>query len=199
MPTITMTKFVDFAAANTAKKLQVVREALKQSESEYSPSTDYYRPLREAVVREFEAGWGPSSTRRLRSVTADPKKLENYALCVDGFVKWRSKAELGLSTRKSETWVAPGLTVRVNPELALPVNGEPHVIKLYFKADPLAASTIRTVLHLLRESFPDLKPGVFDARRGKLVTSSLHLADIDAALLGDAAHFAALWEALSAG
>jgi len=89
MTKIGLTKFLDFTTASGTARLTQVRQAMMQDRTRYSPATDFWRPLRDGIRDEFEAGWrGAESLRRLRETTRDPKKHDRYAECVRGLAKW---------------------------------------------------------------------------------------------------------------
>jgi hypothetical protein len=91
-----------------------------------------------------------------------------------------------------------GIEVIVNPELCLSFGREKHVIKLYFKEEPLDRFKVEVILslmeHVLRPNCAkDVIMSVMDARRAKLFpwrpSSRSRMALVDAEL----AYIASLW------
>jgi hypothetical protein len=78
------------------------------------------------------------------------------------------------------TWFEPPMrdyplgpiSVRVNPEIGLLIDGRPHAIKLYFRGDPLSPQRIVVVNQLLANALSTTWPGtvfsVLDVRRARL-------------------------------
>jgi hypothetical protein len=64
------------------------------------------------------------------------------------------------------------ISVRVNPEIGLLINGRPHAIKLYFRGEPIDPQRIVIVNQLLASAFCAAWPGVvfstLDVRRARL-------------------------------
>jgi hypothetical protein len=198
MVKVSLTTFLDFTAATGAGRLTQVRKAKSQSETPYSPATDYWRPLREAIREEFEDGWGGrDSLKRLRETTHDPKKQARYGECVKGLAQWSKGKQFGPSKRKTGSWVSGDLTVSVNPELVLDINGASTAVKLYFRSEKLAKPRINTLLYLLDKGLPSKsRPAVLDVPRGKLIAETVPVADLDIVLEGDAAQFITMWNRL---
>lgn len=46
-----MTTFVDFVTASGTSRLSKLKQAKKQYGREYDPRHDYYKPLRERIIR----------------------------------------------------------------------------------------------------------------------------------------------------
>jgi hypothetical protein len=84
--------------------------------------------------------------------------------------------------------------VSVNPELHAKINGKPHLLKLYFKSDPLSKQNINIVLHLLQKKAPKgTSVGILDVRRSKLFTPTVSIPGMDAFLKAEAIAFSSLW------
>lgn len=197
MVKISLTTFLDFTAATAAGRLTQVRKARKIEETGYNPAADFWRPLRTGIQEEFEEGWeGKDSLARLRKVSTDDKKQERYAECVKGLSKFAKNKAFGKSARKAAQWTHEDLSVSVNPELILEIDGETYVVKLYFRQEKLAKLRVDTVLYLLKDRFKKLKPAILDVPRGTLITETVPKEDLDIVLEGDAAHFLALWNRL---
>lgn len=192
-----MTTFVDFAVGQGSTRITNVRKAIKRDGEQYDPRTDYWRQLREAIQDEFKHGWrGDQSLSAISRVSPNPKKVENYALCVDGLRRWTKGQTFGNARRESGRWDAYGLTVRVNPELLLTVGDSLHSVKLYFGADKLSKASTRTMLHLLATANGAASPAILDLRRGNLVTRGAAIPDLDVLLRAEAAQFMAMWNEL---
>jgi len=195
MPKVSLTTFVDFATASGSARLTKVVQAKKSYASAYSPQRDYYKPLREAIEEVFESGWNAADLKKRLAAVSDPKKATNYELCRKGLTRWAGRKSFVSHEKPSASWRSGGLTVRVNPELDLDINGTRHLIKLYFKGDPLSKSRADVILHLIGSSKKGKNvPAVLDVRRAKLYVPTVSRPGMAALLQAEAAAFTALWE-----
>ena len=197
MNNLSLTYFVDFVLKAGTPKVTVVRDF--KGREEYDPQTDFYKALREQVVETFRAGKKLADLEPW-SRTVHEKKQAAYGAAVQGI-----KQFIG---RKTCVWFEPpktnfdlqGLTINVNPELGLKLNGVPHVIKIYLKDDPpLVKNRAQLILHLLQKALPKTKGtpptfAVLDARKAKLHTSAAAPAGIDALLAGEALAFRTMFD-----
>ena len=93
-------------------------------------------------------------------------------------------------------YTAHNIEVKVNPELGLEVNQQPHLIKLYFKADPLAKPKTEVITHLMEIALRPYCPAncrmsVLDVRRHKLHTPAVTIPHLDAMLDAELAYLEA--------
>jgi len=107
------------------------------------------------------------------------------------------RKDLEWSGCRTARWESGELSVNVNPELGLRINGVEHVIKLYFKKDEPRKRLLEPTLRLIELTLPQGKgaatPGILDVRRRRLFTPTVEVPDIDALLVGEAAAFVAMW------
>lgn len=128
----------------------------------------------------------------------DKKKLTAYPAILNGHTKWWGIKKL--------TWFSPartmfsnhGVDVSVNPELGLKINSKPHVIKLYFKAEPLTKNRLDVILHLMDAALTSTSPkgavmAVLEVRRSKLHVPTIVIPSLAAVLSAELAYVAALW------
>jgi hypothetical protein len=138
----------------------------------------------------------PTSGDLWSIVEAAPnKKRENFAGAVKGFENWmRGKGIVWTSRPKSYTWTHGELTVLVNPELLMNVDGEPYRVKLYLKAAKVRQPAANLVIHLHESAgFAAEKIAVLDVRNAKLFTKTRASADYGKVLRSEALSFAAMW------
>lgn len=198
MKPISMTTFIDFVVATPGSKVGEVRKARKLYESDYHPMRDSYGELREAFFTMHREGRPTSSLGAVLAGASD-RMRPHWEACIDGYARWVGhKKMVLLPTPKPVKWTSGDLSVRVNPELAVSVNGEPHLIKLYLKAEKISKVRINSMLHLLQQTFPTTTRGtvgILDVRRGKLFTPPVP-ATIGPLLHGEAAAFVEIWRQL---
>jgi hypothetical protein len=196
MVSVSLTKFVDFVTATGTARLSKVRE-MKRQQSTYSPQTDYWKPLRDRIEKAFAEGWDSRKFKDSLAEVRDEKKLGNYEACRKGLTRWAGKKEIAALPGLKRKWSAGDLEVTVNPELHLAISGDPYLIKLYPKADPLTKQKVNVVLHLLQQHAPaNTTVGILDLRRGKLLIPTVAIDGLDGLLKAEAAALLTLWEAI---
>jgi hypothetical protein len=199
MPAVTLTTFMDFVAATGTARLTRVREAKKRYEQDgFSPATDYWKPLRDRIDQCFAQGWDAAKLKKSLAAVSDTKKIANYEEARAGLTKWVGKKKVTtLPPVKKKTWSAGGLSVGLTPLLHMGIDGDPHLIKLYFKAEPLSKQKVNVVLRLLDKNAPaGTTVGILDVRRSRLYTPTVPIKGIDALLAAEAGAFAAMWASL---
>ncbi len=189
---VSLTTFVDFVCKSGTPKATVVRSW--KNKDEYSVATDYYKRLRDAIADYHKNGVSLAAV----VANASESKQENYETIAAGHRKWVGRKRFNWFDPQSAVWTSGNLDVTVNPELGLEINGVPHLIKLYFKADPLAKNRIEIVTHLMSVSLTRSAPqhcamAVLDLRNGKLIVPTVPVPGLSAQLQAEAAYWNALW------
>ncbi len=131
----------------------------------------------------------------------DSKKRVAYPEAVRGYKKFLGRKPHDWFAPPHGNWCPGPLVVNINPEVGLERDGTRIVGKLYFKDEPLSKRRAEVVAHLIsRVLAPRLdKPAAFaviDVRRGRTFQPSVPQPAWDALLVGEAASFAAIFEAL---
>ena len=99
-------------------------------------------------------------------------------------------------------WVSGDLTVNVRPELALTINGQPVIVKLWFDVtQALTKPHADPLLQLLDATHgvgagKTATPAVLEVIRGKLFKKTRDVPGLEALLRGEAACFISMWNAL---
>lgn len=197
---VSLTDFVDFAISSGTPKLTKV--AALHRRGDYHPAFDFWRPLREGIVEYHQAN--ESDKRKLdRLVTAlaDPKKVERSRDCIAGYKRFLGRREFKWFTPISAGWEPGGMRVRVNPELGVRIDGKSHLLKLYFKSEPLSKRKVDLICLLLYEALKAGAPkgthfGIVDVPRGRAFTCETADRAILALLQGEAMSFKTIWESL---
>lgn len=197
---VSLTDFVIFILKSGTPRLTHVKALINRPP--YKPATDYYKTLREAVTQFHQAGstdWlilEQAADRHVagREGSKAPARIEAY------------RRFLG---RKSVTWFEPPrtewifeeLTVRLNPELGLVINGTPNVIKLYWKEERLSKRQIEMILYLMQTELSSHSPegtqmAILDIPSAKLINSPVPTMDLRPLLRAEARAFIELWRGL---
>jgi len=197
MPTISLTHFVDFVSKAGTPKLTVVKNAKQQLAEEYDPATDFYKALRDGIISVHRKGLPKAALDGLLHGLTDKKKITGYPPLVTGYKKFLGKKQIAWFAPPHDDWSHDGLTVSVNPELGLTINGTHHVVKLYFKAEKLTKLRTEIVTQLMEVVLGNCKKplafAILDVRNAKLFLSSGVNAGLIALLQGEAASFAQIF------
>jgi hypothetical protein len=198
MPQISLTDFVDIVSASGTPKATKVRQVKRRPA--YAPAADFYKPLRERIVEAHRFDYGRDYIDGAMADLTDQKKMKVYPPIVDGYKKWWGKKTLVWFDAPSFWYSKHGVDVAVNPELGLKINETPHLVKLYFKSDPLAKNKVDIITNLMAivssQDDPDPVMSVLDIRRGKLFSPTVSIPGLTAMLDAELAYISALWPSL---
>jgi hypothetical protein len=197
MDNVSLTYFLDFALKSGTPKLTVVRDF--KYRDDYKPQIDFHKPFRDKLIQTVQDG-APISDLEKWSHGVDVKKRVIYRANAIGLRKALGKKPITwFQPPKANHAIGP-ITLNVNPELGLEIQGTPHVIKLYLKEDELTRYKVQLILHVLEEALAgsNIAPkfGVLDARKGKLHVDCTISPNIGALLSGEAAAFATMYAGL---
>lgn len=199
MPEISLTSFVDFVSKSGRSKLTVLRKTKKQIEDGYGPEKDFYKRLREALVEMHRASGTINDVSSILPVLTDQKKMALYPKLIDGYRRWSGRKGAEWFEPDHTVWRYDKLGVRINPELGLAIKGIPHLIKLYFKQEPLSKSRIDVITHLMSVACAQRAPqgcvmGVLDVRQSKLIRPTVPIEGLDTMLRAEAAYWITAWD-----
>ena len=200
MPEISLTDFVDFVVKSGTPKLTKVRQV--KDRVQYDPAMDFWKPLRDAIIGHHKAGrTNKNDLDRIITGLTDKKKMRRYPEAVKGYKKFLGRKTLQWFDPAREIWTISGLDVRINPELGLAINGERHIIKLYFKDEKLEKRKVDVVLAMMEEALrPNIqatdKLAILDVSGSALFQSTGQQSSILPLLVGEAASFVAIWNQL---
>lgn len=195
---ISLNQFFPFVLADSmAKRSAALR--VKRTQGLYTPAVDYWRLLRlqVAAFHQFAPGPGPDALDTAIEL-AHPDRKANYITAVAGYRKFLGRKRIEwLDRPRRGIWLADELQVRVNPELHITIDGEPHVVKLYLRADDKLALSQRTanpLAYLLDHCHGHLgRPLVVDVMRGRAFGFTRQGYDYESMLRAQAAAFMSLW------
>lgn len=195
---ISLNQFFPFVMADSmAKRSELMN--IKRTQGLYTPAVDYWRLLRLQIAahHQFKPGPGPDALDTAIEL-AHPDRRAHYVTAVAGYRKFLGRKRITwLDKPRRAIWLADELQVRVNPELHVTINGEPHVVKLYLRADPKWALTQRTanpLTYLLSNCHGHLgRPLVVDVMRGRAFGFTRQGFDYESMLRAQAAAFTSLW------
>jgi hypothetical protein len=197
MDRISLTYFVDFILASGSPKLRGVREYKERKDDLCS---DFYRPIREAIVNMHRHSSSASTLDDVCRNETDETRKKHYPRVIAGYRTFLAQGVKNYFEPPRAGLSLGALDIDVNPELGLVIDGKKHLVKLYFRNDPLMPRRTALVLALLSrglcESNPEFVPAILDVRSAKLHTSAMTSPKIDLLLRGEAASFASMYAAV---
>jgi hypothetical protein len=193
---LSMTTFSTFVTASPVGKVSCVRKF----KSGYDPRHDFYKRLREAIVKNHQDGNTPANLNDFLETVSAESKVDNYKQRVRSYQSWWKRHEIVWRGGRSRTWNAGALEISIRPELLVDLDEVPHAIKLYFNKDRLSADRANVLLRLLelgyRRGTSDPEIGVLDVVQRRLITTTRDLSYLDAVFTGEAAAFDAMYQKL---
>jgi hypothetical protein len=194
---ISLTDFVDIAARTGTLKATKVKEV--KLRPDYDPRFDFYRGIREPIVRIIKDGADPSELKQLAEGARDLKKRPAYLQIAEGFELWRDGKVWQWFDPPRRVYSAHGMKVRVNPELGISRKTKAHIVKLYFKDDELSIFKIKVILSLMKQT---LRPhcedqtimSILDTRAGKIYSWKRTWPSLMPLVNAELAYIASLWD-----
>ncbi len=167
MQKLSLTTFVDIVSASGIPKSTKTRNALKQND--YHPAKDYYKQIRERIISLHEKNKTKQYLENLNHSLNNENKRNNYSEIIAQYVKWMGNKKFNWFDPPYGLYEKEKISVRVNPELGLAINGKEHIIKLYFKSDKLSKAKADIIMGIMGECLQTKGTmSVLDVRRGKL-------------------------------
>jgi hypothetical protein len=194
-----MTTFIDYVISIGTAKITKVRAAQKQYGPEYDPRFDFWRGIRKRIEDLHKNNEPKSVLDSFLNTVDDTKKQKLYEDNIRGYKRFLGKKKVYWIGPRRGTWTYGDLQIRVNPELGLNINGTDTIIKLWFKTEKLSKNRIDLILYLLgKKSRPNKKTvvGVLDVQRGRLITPTRTIPDIEALLRAEALSLLEIWRNL---
>lgn len=197
---ISLTEFVDFVIRAGGPKLTVVRKVKCRHDEGYHPQFDFYKSLREGIAAHHRQGKPISALDSLATGLTDKKKETAYPSIIQGYKKFLGKKSTKWIEPPKKYWEHGDLIVTVNPEVGIDINGNPHLIKMYWKRPKLKKLEVASILHLLQLTLTNKKNpstiGLLDVRRGKLITPNEFDPGMTHLLQGEAESFATIYRSI---
>jgi hypothetical protein len=194
MEKVSLSYFVDFVLKVGMPRLSGVREF---KEHRYDHLTDFYRPLRESIVDMHEKNKPLAALDDLLGTLSDERKRRIFPELVGTYKQWL-RPGMKWFTPPRTTLAVGDLTIDVNPELGFEIDGKPHLIKTYFRGEPLSQKRVSLVLGLIGSALGPARPGtvfsMLDVKNGHLRSQkSAHNPRLGVLLRGEAASFSTIY------
>lgn len=196
---IGLTQFIDFTIKGSTAKTNMVRQIKYQSD--YNPAFDYWKQLRDGIIKYHESNLNLDFFDQLLA-QIDDKKKKNYTHAIKQYKKFLKDKDISWFNPGKSAWISSELIVRSSPELGLIIDGEPHLIKLYFKgkSEKVDKRNTSTTLALLSTSSYEenyssvVNQSVLNLDKVKLYSNSNITEDQLIALESEASQFMYIWK-----
>ncbi len=197
MERVSLTYFVDFVLKVGTPKLSGVKEF---KEHRYDHLTDFYKPLREAIVDMHEKGKPDRALDDFLGTLTDERKRRIFPGLVEGYRKFL-RPGMKWFTPPHTTLPVGDLELNINPELGFEIDGTPYLIKTYFRGEPLAQKRVAIVLGLITAALGPGRPGtvfaMLDVKNSRLHTlKSAPNPRLGLLIRGEAASFSTIYAAV---
>lgn len=201
MPDISLTDFVDFVIKSGTPKLTKVREI--KNRGDYDPAWDFWKQLREGIQNFHRAGGKDKTALNdiLDTAKKNPKKIGRYSAAIKGYKKFLGQKNVRWFDPPSGDWSYDRLSVKVNPELGLKIDGTRYLVKLYFKDEAPTKNRLEIVSEMMKTVLAEkaqegTKMAVLDVSNSKLHTQTVPVPQLTVLLEGEAAAFLRMWQAI---
>jgi hypothetical protein len=195
MPKVSLTEFSDFLLKTSGPKLTQVAKI--KNKDEYTPAKDYWKRLRDGIVAHHTKGEQDKSKLNAYAEGVDAAKEANYSLAIKGYKKFLGKKNVVWVGQQHEDWTYKNLTVTINPELGIEIDGKHHLIKLYFKEEKLNKSRVAVILQLMKTGLNGAAAtttlSVLEVKTGKMFSHSPAKKNLSTLLEGEADSFLTMW------
>ena len=114
---ISLTDFIGFVNKMGNAKLNHVKSI--KDRPNYEPYMDFYKPLREAILKLHKKGQKKEVLDTVLEGLTDEKKRRCYPELIAGYKKFLGRKKLEWIKPPKKDWKIGGVTITVNPEIGL--------------------------------------------------------------------------------
>lgn len=193
---VPFTNFVDFVVSSGSKRLTMVKEM--KYRPDYNPYNDFYRVFRKGIQDIHQEGRSKSSLDYLAD-QPNASRANTYAAMIKGYKKFWGTKQIEALPLISSRWHHSELSVRLNPELNLLINGEQTIVKLHLRKDErLTKDKVSAIVNLMEEELKPQLPdnvvfGVLDVYQGILHKKDPKKRNLNALIRAEAESLIFLW------
>lgn len=194
---ISLTQLVDVIARKGRNKAKMVFNIQRKLAEPYDPKKDHYRALRRALQDAHGQADPKGYLDNFLQTVTEPVRAKRYASLVRAYKRRIGRKKIDRFDLLPVVYEHRGFAVRVNPELGLMIDDEPHGLKLYMKDQPLRREDAEVIAALMRHVYRDesTRYAVLDVQNAKLHSFDpggiqVTIAMVDAEL----AYIAQLWQ-----
>ncbi|MBO6514606.1 MAG: hypothetical protein JJ974_11635 [Phycisphaerales bacterium] len=196
---LSMSVFTDFVSKSGQTKTTLVKQW--KYKPDYSPATDFYRQVREALPDYCRK---KVDTSKLDSLVANasPKRREHFEAAINGFMTWKKKKSGKWVEPMRSAWVSDRIRVSINPEIAYEsTEGVLNIVKLYFRGTKLTKKQADLYLELMAGGLAinhskDTVVTILDVKESSEYHAVGSKPTVSALLKAEAASWSVLWDHL---
>lgn len=198
MPRIGMSEFCDVVTKSGSSKIAAIAKI--KNKPKYSPASDFYKKVREAIV-SFHQDDSLGALDQVLASTSDTTRLKHYSAVVAAYKKWLSTKKIAWFEPPSSKFTMHGFDITVNPELGLLIDGKKMVIKLYFSADDLPKAKSRIMNDLMAVALGGVtKDGIrcciLDVRSNKMILGGSVSSSFETLVSAELGYIASVWDSV---
>jgi hypothetical protein len=177
MERIALEHFVDFMLTVGPARIACVKGC---KDHRYDHLTDFYGPLREAILALHQVGSAATSLDAFLVTLQDERKARIFPGLVSRYQSFLASQSVRWFVPPSALLPVGDLEIEVKPELGVEIGGVPHILTMHFRGDLLAHKRVNLVVGALTSAFgaarSDTRFGVLDVPRAcvRTVKSALN-------------------------
>lgn len=195
---ISLTQLIDVIARKGRNKAKMVFNIQRKLAEPYDPKKDHYRALRRALQDAHRHLEPKNFLDSFLQTVTEPIRAKRYASLVRAYKRWIGRKKIDQFDLFPVTYVHLGIAVRINPELGLTIDNEPHVLKLYMKDQPLRREDAEVIAALMRHAYGNdssTRYAVLDVQNAKLHSFKTEELQVTIAMVdAELAYIARLWQ-----
>lgn len=169
MANLIFEKFADYVLKKEKYKKSFVHQTINQGK--YEPQQDYYLQLRTRLISLLRKNIPLNELENIIGNISE-RKTGNYTTLIENIQSFLNG--------KRYKWVEPikneidysGLTIKVNPEIGLELDGTMYYIKMYFKQKEISIQKVSILEKMMQDACKtetvNVKLAIWDIRRCKI-------------------------------
>jgi hypothetical protein len=194
---ISLTDFVEFVMKSGTPKLTLVKQI--KNRTGYHPNQDYWKLLRDGIEQFHEANKDKKELEKILTGVTDHAKEKKYSELISAYKTFLGRKKVKWFEPPYKHWRYNDLSIKINPELGLDINGKNVVIKLYFKSEKITKNRVDIILTLLKKELitqkSEFSVALLDIRARKLYTDEkIDVNQLLPLLFGEALSFETIWK-----
>ncbi len=199
MPRLSLTDFIAVVSKSGTSKANEVRKI--KNRPKYNPAFDFYKKIRDEIIDVHKNERTKKALDSCLKNITDKKKQTLYPSIISDYKKWWGRKNITWLEPPSDLFSSNGVDINVKPDLGLNINDAPHLIKLYFKTDPISKRQIDIITHLMTITLIGKSPkgttmAVLDIRKNKLISPTVKINGLSEMIQAEMAYISALWDTL---
>lgn len=196
---ISLTDFMDFVGKSGSAKQTKVKQV--KNRDPYEPAKDFYKALREEIIRVHQEGLDKKELDKLIKKLSDKKKIDHYPTAINGYKKFWGRKNMIWFDPPFKHWQVGDVDMNINPEIGLEWDNKFYVIKLHLKSDKLTKGRADEILSLMEDQLrkkveDEILFCVLDVKNSKLYINDKRDTSLVPLLVGEIGSFEAIWKRL---